>query len=131
MNSAEKSPTLPPSRKINPLHVIRDVVIIFILTALGGFILGIATRTIPDKNLVMIALGISNIIFTTIGFVIAGCLKVVHRWLHLFIVALCLWLLGLINVFFFNFSMLEWALGFIAILVAMGIGGGIASLLRR
>jgi len=108
--------------------VIRDVVIIWILTALGGFVVGVTGA--PDDNL-MTGIAFANIIFGIVGFTISGGMAKINRWRHLFIVAIGVWLVGIINVFIMPVTIISWFFGFIFIAFMMVIGGGLSYLFVR
>jgi hypothetical protein len=120
-------PTYPTDR-IRPLFVLRDAGILFGLTFIGGVIIGIAYGITGHKSAPLAAIGISNFFFMIVGFTIAGSLTVDGRWKHLWFVALVCWLGSLVNVLFFGISVAHWSLAGCAIVIAMGIGGGVAAL---
>lgn len=105
--------------------ILRDVSIIWGLTAIGGLIIGLATA---GRGFPVLAIAISNILLGTIGFVISGCITKLDRFRHLFNVAIGVWLTSLVNVFFLNFTLGQWFMSLIHILMMMGIGGGISFL---
>lgn len=108
--------------------VIRDVIIIWILTFLGGYVVAVATApSSPNLN----AVAISNLIFLIVGFTISGCIEKVKRFNHLSIVALAVWLAGLFNVLFLDKSMIDWLSGILAIAITMLIGGLISFIFVR
>ena len=74
--------------------LIRDVIIIFVLTALGGIIVGIAAA---GGDLPMAAIALSSIIFCVIGFCVAGCMAKLNRFRHLFHVAVAVWLFNALD----------------------------------
>lgn len=111
--------------------IVRDVVIIWILTAIGGFIIGVATAITGRSTAAMMAVGVSNIILGTIGFCISGCLIKSKRWNHLVIVAVFLWLTSIINIFFGSSSLLQWFFSIIVILIMMTAGGGLSFIFKR
>lgn len=76
----------------------------------------------------MAALAISNLLLGSIGFCLAGCLTRTDRWKHLLVVALIVWLFGLVNVAFFHVNFVQWVFSAIAVLVMMGVGGGLSFL---
>jgi ankyrin repeat protein len=104
--------------------VLRDVCIIWILTALAGFVIRVIY---PEIDLIMGA-AFANLIFGSVGFAISGCMAKVNRWKHLFIVAIGVWIVGLINIFIVSISFIEWLFGVIFILFIMAIGGGLSYL---
>jgi len=130
MNPAVNPPPLPEQNKIALLCVARDVGGIFILTALGGFVIGLASRILASSGPPVILIGLSNILLSVVGFVVAGCITRRNRWPHLVLVALGLWLVSAVNLAF-GFSALQWVLSVFVIFAAMGLGGGIASAVAR
>ena len=108
--------------------VARDVIIIWIFTAIGGFLIGIATT---GSKLPMAAIAVSNIILGIVGFCISGCMTEEHRWGHLSSVAIFVWLTSIINVLIGPFSLVNWIMGSIFICIMMGIGGGISFLIKK
>ena len=107
--------------------VIRDALIIFILTAIGGFIIGVckASLGINDANY-LIAIGLSNIFFTIVGFTISAVIVKKSRFEHLFKVAITVWVLGAVNIILGYANLFQWACSAIVILISMGIGGGLS-----
>jgi hypothetical protein len=101
-------------------------VVIFLITFLGGFVIGLAGPMEPSRK--AIALAVSNIIFGSIGFAISGSLVKVNRFHHLGVVAIGVWLVSLINVIAFGLSFANWALSIVIILIMMGLGGAISFL---
>jgi hypothetical protein len=112
--------------------VIRDVVIVWVLTALGGIVAGVATAGPQrDAHRFMLALMTSNFLLGAVAFTIAGCLAPPGRWRHLGLVALGSWLTSLINVLFFGVTMAQWIGGVIFMALIMGLGGAISYIFKR
>jgi hypothetical protein len=109
--------------------VIRDVIIIVVLVAVGSFVVVLVTAGIPA--IATLALAISNMVFGTIGFVISGCLATGNRWRHLACVGFGVWLAVLINVFGFGFSFVHWLLSIFGVAIMMGLGGGLSYFFRK
>lgn len=126
---AASTPTAPPVR-LGP--IIRDIVIVWVLTAIGGFVAGVATGG-PERDAprFMLALMVSGLLLGTVAFTIAGCLAPPARWRHLGFVALGAWLTGLINVAFFGVSIPQWIEGAIFMGIIMGAGGAISYVFNR
>ena len=110
--------------------VLRDVIIVTVLTGLGGFIVGFAS-TEHNSPLYIYSLALSNSLFCIIGFTISGCLAVGNRWRHLAIVAAITWAVSIFNVIFFGVTIIQWAASAIAIAIFALIGGGISLLFKR
>jgi hypothetical protein len=112
--------------------IIRDVVIVWVLTAMGGFVAGVATGgPQQDAQRFLLAVTLSNLLLGTVGFTIAGCLAPPGRWRHLAFVALGAWLTSLVNVLFFGVTIPQWISAAIFTAIIMGIGGGISYVFKR
>src|ERR1017187_3938829 len=109
--------------------VLRDVIIVTMLTGLGGFIVGFAS-TEHNSPLYVYSLALSNSLFGIIGFTISGCLAVGNRWRHLAIVAAIVWAVSIFNVIFFGITIIQWAASAIAVAIFALIGGGISLLFK-
>ena len=124
----------PPIESISPVtplqwrSALRDVLVIFALSAIGGLIAGIAAGDIGTPRFVLAA-GVSNLLLCTVGFTISGCLVAHNRWRHLFHVAAGVWLVNACNMFF-GVSFLQWLLSSIFIGILMALGGGLAKLFK-
>jgi FtsH-binding integral membrane protein len=109
-------------------RLLRDTFIIWMLTFLVGFVIGIA-KTVgvisPTKEMIAIAVG--NFLFGIVGFTIVGAMTKLSRFTHLFKVLLALWIISLVNLLG-PFTFTQWLLGFPFLLVTMGIGGAISLL---
>ena len=122
----------PPPPSEQPIRfgpIIRDVAIVWVLTAIGGFLVGLAggaTGQNPQAILV-----VSNLLLGTVAFTIAGCLAPPPRWRHLGFVALGSWLTSLINVVFFKVTIAQWFASIIFLGIIMSIGGGISYLFKK
>jgi hypothetical protein len=110
--------------------VLRDVIIVTVLTGLGGFIVGFAS-TEHNSPLYIYSLALSNSLFCIIGFTISGRLAVENRWRHLAIVAAIAWAVSIFNVIFFRVTIIQWAASAIAVAIFALIGGGISLLFKR
>jgi len=122
-------PPLPTGQPMRVGLIIRDVVIIFALTFIGGFVVGLAAS--PTSQRGMLAIAASNMLLGTVGFVISGCLTVGNRWRHLFYVAVGVWLMGLMNVLFFGFGVVQWFFGIFGVSLMMGVGGALSYIFHR
>jgi FtsH-binding integral membrane protein len=114
--------------QIRPGAVARDVAIIWVLTLIGGFIVGISTPLGTTRF--MIGIAVSNTILTTIAFIIIGCLVGENRWKHMTIVTVATWLVSAFNIFL-GVGPTQWFFSIIAMFLFMGIGGGISYLFRK
>jgi hypothetical protein len=119
----------PTEQAVRPGAVIRDVFIIVVLTAVGGFVVGFTMGI--KSSAAMLAIALSNMVFGTIGFIISGCLAKGNRWWHLAWVGIGVWLAGLINVFAFGFGIVQWIFSVVAIGIMMGLGGGLSYFFRK
>lgn len=111
-------------------RVARDVLIVSALLFIGGFVIGVAGGSMNDAT-GRIAMGISNIIFSVLGFCIVGAMKKKDRFKHLTVVALGLWLFSLTNIFFFNVSFMSWIFSIFIIFISMGVGGALSFLFAK
>lgn len=118
----------PAPGQIRPGAVARDVAILWVLTLVGGVVAGIASQ--PGTARFAMAVAVSNILLSTIGFVIVGCLVGGRRWKHLAVVTVVLWLTGLINTLF-GVTLAQWFLSIILLFIVMGIGGSVSYLFRK
>ena len=110
--------------------VARDVGIVFVLTFLGGLVVGFTT-SLTGAEVNILAVALSNIVFGTVGFTISGCIVKTNRFKHLYQVALGVWLLSLINVAFGMVDIQQWLLSILSVLLMMGMGGGLSYLFVR
>ena len=101
--------------------VVRDVLIIFGLTFIGGFIIGFMSA-VSGGSVNQAYLGLSNIFFGTVGFAISYVWTKTHRMPHLFAVAGGTWILSIINVFFGYGTIITWIFALIPVLLMMGLG---------
>ena len=112
--------------------VIRDVVMVWFFTAVGGFAVGFASRALqlsPPQG--MLILAASNFLLGTVAFTIVGCLAPPGRWRHLGFVALGAWFTSLINLLLIDISIPQWIGGAIFIAIIMGMGGAISYIFKR
>jgi TPR repeat protein len=111
--------------------ILRDVIIVTVLSSLGGFIVGFASTSGHNSPLYIYSLALSNSLFLTIGFTISGCLAVENRWRHLAFVGAIVWVVSIFNVVFFGLTFIQWAASVVAIAIFALIGGGISLLFKR
>jgi hypothetical protein len=128
--SESEHPKVEERLRIGP--IIRDVIIIWILTAMGGFVVGIALSGLPEAaGRKAGAYAVSNILFGTLGFTIAGYLAPPRKWRHLGVVAIGVWFASLINVIFLGVSIPQWFGGAIFLAIIMLLGGALSNVLKR
>ena len=123
---------LPPTKqpvRIGP--IIRDAAIVWVLTAIGGFVIGVSGGSHGNPQRHQAALAISNFLLGTVAFTIAGCLAPRPRWNHLAYVALGAWLTGLINVIFFHVTIPQWMFSALFTGIIMGVGGGLSYIFKK
>ena len=111
--------------------VLRDVIVVTLLSCLGGFIVGFASTSGHNSPRYIYSLALSNGLFLTIGFTISGCLAIGNRWRHLAIVAAIVWAVSIFNVIFFEFTIIKWLATAIVVAIFALIGGGISLLFKR
>jgi len=111
--------------------VLRDVIIVTMLSCLGGFIVGFASTSGHNSPLYIYSLAISNSLFLTIGFTISGCLAGENRWRHLAFVGAIVWVVSIFNVILFGLTFIQWTASVVAIAFFALIGGGISLLFKR
>ena len=107
--------------EINWKHVGRDVLIIFGLTFVGGFIVGF-TSAISGTSANAAYLGLSNIIFGTLGFAISYLWTQTGRLNHILAVAAGTWIFSFINVLFGFGTVGTWIFALIPVLLMAGLG---------
>ncbi len=115
----------------------RDVVIVWLLTNLGGAVVGFTGAALlgPDalaNPRTQLALAFSNFIFGILGFTIVGALKRVGRFSYLLVVGVINWLLNGLTLVFtpltLNISLKQWLLAPLFMLVLIAVGGGLSLL---
>jgi uncharacterized membrane protein (GlpM family) len=111
-------------------NIIQGVVLVYAFTFIGGFVIGVTVGNsdLPPQQVVL-ALMVSNFIFSIVGFCITGILVKTERFKTLLVVALICWLLSALNMLFVpTFGPLQWVFSSVFLLVTMGIGGGLSYL---
>ena len=113
--------------------VLRDVAMIFVLTAMGGGVAGVAAGggDPASSPSFLVAAAISNFFFGTLGFIISGCLATGNRWRHLAWVAFGVWIASIINVWFFGVTVEQWMMTAFFTAFLMAVGGGLSFLFKR
>lgn len=134
MNSFDDDdyPEMPISGQIRPLLILRDVAIVWAVTFVGGFAVGIYAGVAQlDPGQLLIAIALANLGFGTVAFAIIGCIAPPGRWPHLLLVALFTWLSSAVNIILIGATVPQWIGGSIATLIMMGLGGAISFLFKR
>ena len=121
----------PPTTHIRIGPLIRDIIILVVLTGLGGFVVGFSRGQQTSDAQYGLAIGVSNLIFEIVGFTISGCLAPPGRRRHLALVALGAWIVSIFNVIFFDVNIILWMASVVMMAVTMGIGGAISYLFKR
>ena len=112
---------------LNFIAIARDVSIVFGLVLASSFGAAQIVQAMGEE-VTPLVIGLSNIFWGTVGFTISGCLAKVQRFKHLFMVAVGLWLVSFVNVVMGLTPVQMWAVGFLLILLMMGLGGGLSYL---
>lgn len=111
--------------------VIRDVIIIWILTFIGGFIVGIINGLFDGFSIVSTIAAATNVLLSIVGFAISGCLAPPRRWRHLIFVAVGVWVTSFINVVLGD-SLSHWFLGgLVMVVISMPVGGALSYVFKR
>lgn len=109
--------------------ILKDVAILWVLTFIGGLILGVGLGAAGVQGPSgQIAIGLSNVLFSIVGFCISGASAKINRFNHLIKVAIAFWLINAINIVVVHVSITQWVSSLPITLIAMGIGGGISFL---
>ena len=114
-------------QSVNWRAVARDVSIVFGLVLVSSFAAALFVQAM-EAEVTPLIIGLSNIFWGTVGFAISGSLAKVQRFKHLFVVALGLWLVSVVNVVAGMTPLPIWAAGFLLILLMMGLGGSLSYL---
>ena len=110
--------------------IIRDVIIVWILTSIGGFLVGFQAEVGGGQGAIITALALSNMLLGTIAFCISGCMIQNARWKHLAIVATFCWLTSLVNVIVEFMTIADWISSIVWILIWAGLGGGLSFIVK-
>ena len=110
--------------------ILRNSIIVFGLSALGGMVIGITIAFSGVQNIPFAAIAISNIIFGIVGFFICGCITPQERWKYLSYTAITVWVFSLVNLLFAagKLTLINWFIGLPVTFIFMLIGGGISTL---
>ena len=125
------TPTRPVAPEfLRPGVIVVDIMIIFGLTFIGGFVVAVVASSY-ENGVPVLALAVSSLVMASLGFFVSGLRAPPgNRWPHLLWVALGVWLTGLVNVLF-GVSIAAWAVSILFVAAAMGIGGAISAGVRR
>tara|TARA_A100001037_G_scaffold305630_1_gene346555 strand:- start:1454 stop:1828 length:375 start_codon:yes stop_codon:yes gene_type:complete len=110
--------------------IIRDVIIVWILTSIGGFLVGFQAEVVGGQGATITALALSNMLLGTTAFCISGCMIQEARWKHLAIVATFCWLTSLVNVIVEFMTIADWISSIVWILIWAGLGGGLSFIVK-
>jgi hypothetical protein len=105
--------------------LIRDVIVIYALTSLAGFILGFAAGT---NEVPMDAVGLANILFSAVGFTISACAAKQNRFRHLVHVGIAVWLFSAFNMLYTRMNVVHWVFTIIPATIALLAGWGLSYL---
>ena len=116
---------------MNWRRVVRDTLIVWFATALGGAVVGFCFALLGamESPKLSVAIGFTNVVFSLVAFSIVAVLAKEGRLRHLAIVALASWVLGLVNVAFFGVTFWRWLLSIFVLAIFALIGGTIAWLI--
>jgi hypothetical protein len=106
--------------------ILRDLVLVWIFTGLGGLAIGLAFQGSAFPKGTVTAF---NILLSIAAFTIAGCLVRVHRFRHIAIVALLVWLSSSVNLLSEHVTLTNWVLAPIPIFLTGAVGGAISLLI--
>jgi hypothetical protein len=113
--------------KIDWVVVLRDVLIVLVVSGLGLFMVNAALSGGGSEG----ALTIVRIVLMGVGFCISGCLVKQTRFRHLGIVAIGVWFGTALNLIGTDRTLAHWILGLIPILLAMLLGGAVSLAIVR
>lgn len=122
---------------LNWKRVALDILIIFGLTLVGGFLIGLvvgflsASHVNVSPSAMLFTSAIMNLFLVCGGFAYSAYKTTQNRWAHLVAVGAGIWLLSLINVVLGYSKVLEWMIGIIPIGIFIAIGGAIGAAIAR
>jgi hypothetical protein len=105
----------------------QDAAIIYFLTFLGGFALGLFGITLDHEHAAVYQA--ETMVMSIAGYCILGCLR--RNPLDLINVAFVVWLMSVSNVLLGHTSLSGWVVGFVGVAVQMLIGAALSYLLIR
>lgn len=113
---------------MKPILLARDIVIVVVLSVLATVLSGVlAAKTHLYPGYLGPFLGF---VFGAAGFTISALLTAEPCIKHLFLVALGVWLFGLLNLLF-GASIVSWAISAVGIFLMMIVGWSIASVFKN
>jgi len=106
-------------------RVLIDSTIVFLSSVVTGFISGllVAALHLSDQGALIIL--ILNPLAIMAAFAYASARIPEYPWKHLFLVAVVVWLISVIQPLVGAFSYMDWLISIVIIIVLMGIGGAI------
>ena len=116
---------------MKPFIALRDAVIIFVLTVIGGFVVGVihGIKPFPNEQFMML-IGACNVLLSIAGFTFSASVIGDKRWSHILLVAFILWPMGLVNLLV-GITIEQWILSLLVLLVCMVFGGILSYLFSR
>jgi hypothetical protein len=114
---------------LNWKRIGRDSLIVFVLTFVGGFLVGLLTGYTGGDPSLYLWISLSNFVLGTAGF--AYSWYHARSWKHVFAVAVVVWVISLINVTLAQVTISQWFAGIVPVLIFMALGAGVGGLLHR
>ena len=114
--------------KISWKGVIRDVLIICILTFAGALVVRTSVGDLATRFKLFL---LSNLFLQIVGFTIGGCIAKTRRIKHLFIVAIGVWIVNLLNIALGASTFTLWLVSLLPTLLMMLIGWALSFLFVR
>lgn len=111
--------------------VMRDTIVILCLIFIGTFVFVAILGAAGAQKLPVNAIAASNILLGAVGFTISGLSKKANRFTHMLKVAFGVWLIGSMNVVFFQTTVEQWFSSIFFILIMMGAGIGASYMISR
>jgi hypothetical protein len=106
--------------------VLRDIVIVYGLTLLGGYLSGLAAAAVGDSRVQLVG----SALFATLGFAISAWLTRENRPLHLIGVSIGVWLASALNMLA-GIPVSAWLVSIVFLPPVMLAGAGITLLIER
>lgn len=111
--------------------VMRDTIIILCLIFIGTFVFVAILGAAGAQKLPVNAIAASNILLGAIGFTISGFSTKANRFTHMLKVAFGVWLVGSINVVFFQTTAMQWLSSAFFILIMMAVGISVSYMIGK